>query len=75
MTKFRLTIGENGTAFGKQQVLKTGEAENAVEFVKKAIHGYAPDDILCILQNAWVDAGKGTIPLAVCAIKRELILS
>ena len=69
MTKFRLTIGENGTAFGKQQVLKTGEAENAVEFTREAIKGYAPDDKLTILKNAWVDAGNGTIPIAVANLK------
>lgn len=69
MTKFRLTISENGTPFGKQQILKTGKAENAIEFVKNAIHGYAPNDILCILQNGWVDAGNGTIPIAVANLK------
>lgn len=69
MTKFRLTISENGTAWGKQQVLKTGKAENAIEFVKSAIKGYAPDDKLTILKNAWVDAGKDTIPIAVCSLK------
>lgn len=73
MTMFRLTIGENGTAWGKQVVLYENEAANAVEFLRDVVKTYAPDarytkacrEIRELLKNCWVDAGSNTIPIAV----------
>lgn len=73
MTKFRLTIGEDGTAWGKQVVLTEFEAENAFEFAKDAIKKFAPDARYTktfkeLKQNCWVDAGAETIPIPVCSL-------
>lgn len=70
--KFRLTTGENGTAFGKQHVLLTGEAENAIEFLRncktdaKAV--LTEEDMNSFFENTWVDAGADTIPLPVASL-------
>ena len=69
MTKFRLTIGENGTAWGKQRILATGKAENAIEFVKSYLNKRDPSWINYIVKNAWVDAGNGTIPISASSLK------
>lgn len=69
MTMFRLTIGENGTAWGKQIVLYENEAANAVEFVKQyqldAYAVFSKEDVNSLLNECWVDAGSNTIPIAV----------
>ena len=68
--KFRLITGENGTAFGKQHIVITGEAENAIEFAKACLD-YAKaaladeDDARAFLNNCWIDAGNDTIAIAV----------
>lgn len=68
--KFRLTQGENGTAFGKQYVVITEEAENAIEFAKACLD-YAKatlaneDDARAFLNDCWIDAGNDTLPIAV----------
>lgn len=75
--KFRLTIGENGTPWGKQTVIETGEAENAIEFLQTILKRSAPDarytkanrETRQLLDNCWVDAGKDTIGIAVCNLK------
>lgn len=74
MTKFRLTIGENGSKMGKQQVIYTANAKNGIEFLKEAIGKFPPDERIIILKNAWFDAGATTIPVAVSNIKYDLIL-
>lgn len=67
--KFRLTIGENGTAWGKQKIVFEGKAENAIEFVKNYLAHRDPSWINNIINNAWVDAGSDTIPIAVMNLK------
>lgn len=69
MTKFRLTIGENNTAWGKQRVLVEKEAVSAFEFAKDVVFKFAPGDQLTIVKNAWIDAGSGTIPIAVASLR------
>ena len=70
--KFRLTTGENGTAFGKQSVLLTGEAENAIEFLRickaDAETILTKEDAASFFYNTWVDAGTGTIPVPVASL-------
>ena len=69
--KFRLTTGENGTAFGKQYVVITEDATNAIEFAKafldyaKATIGGSEEDARAFLDCCWIDAGSHTIPIAV----------
>lgn len=65
MTWFRLTIGENGTPWGKQKVLRMAEANNAIEFLKECKEFY-PNEVL---KNTWVDAGNDTIALPVQSLK------
>ena len=65
MTWFRLTIGENGTPWGKQKVLRMAEAYNAIEFLKECKKSY-PNEVL---KNTWVDAGNDTIPIPVQSLK------
>ena len=65
MAKFRLTIGENGTPWGKQKVLRIAKADNAIEFLKDSKKFY-PNEVL---KNTWVDAGIDTISIAVRNIK------
>lgn len=71
--KFRLTTGENGTTFGKQTVLITGEAENAIEFLRNckadAEAFLTAEDAASFFDNTWVDAGQGTIPVEVANIE------
>lgn len=75
--KFRLTIGENGTPWGKQSILDEGEAENAIEYLRSLIKRECPDarytakckEIRELLNNCWVDAGPGTINIAVQSLK------
>ena len=71
--KFRLTIGENGTSFGKQRILCSFEAENAIEFVreyaKDAFAVLSREDAVSLINNCWVDAGSDTIPIAVQSLK------
>ena len=66
---FRLTTGENGTAWGKQCVLISGEAENAIEFLQNvkadATAVLETEDLASFFENTWVDAGKETIPVFV----------
>ena len=70
---YRLTTGENGSKFGKQVVLYTADAENAIEFCKAIVKKHAPDarytkayrEIRELLNNCWVDAGCETIPIDV----------
>lgn len=69
ITKFRLTIGENGTPYGKQEILHTGEAANAIEFVKSYLENRDPSWISHIINSAWVDAGYGTLPIDVKNLK------
>lgn len=73
---FRLTTGVNGSPFGDQWVVDEGEAKNALDFVNSYI-----DDALAVLdvidvagliENCWVDAGEGTIPVACMNLKHKL---
>lgn len=64
---FRITKGENGTAWGPQVVVASGKAENAFEFVKGYIAKH-PEQYNDIKENAWVDAGNGTIPVSILAL-------
>ncbi len=69
---FRLTIGENGTAWGKQKVLCTATAENALEFIKNCIQAAKEKDseyAEYLKRNSWVDAGSNTIPIRVANFK------
>lgn len=61
--KFRLSIGENDSSWGKQTIIATGEAKNAIEFCKAVIPTFPQYRQESIRNNAWVDAGKGTIPI------------
>lgn len=69
MARFRLTIGENGTAWGKQSVVFEGEAENAVVFVseywKDALAVLSIEEAESLFDAMWVDAGADTLPIAV----------
>ena len=65
MMKFRLITGENGTKWGKQTVVYSAKAENAIEFVKEALTHFNPIDQLAVLDTTWVDAGPGTIAIDV----------
>lgn len=71
--KFRLTIGENGTPYGKQTVIHSGNAANAIEFVRNyAIDAFSvlnPMDAQSLLDACWVDAGIDTIPIPVQNLK------
>lgn len=68
---YRLTIGENGTPWGKQKVVISEEAENAIEFAKacldytKASIGGSEEDARSFLNACWIDAGSNTIGIAV----------
>lgn len=62
--KFRLTIGENNTPWGKQRVICEADAENAIEFAKQAFSAFTPNDQLRF-KNCWIDAGTDTLPIAV----------
>lgn len=61
MQTYRLTIGENGTPWGKQTVIHKAQAENAIEFIRE----YAKQNITTSIENCWVDAGKNTISISV----------
>ena len=67
--KFRLTTGENGTAFGKQYVVITENAENAIEFAKSCLNyamlSMSYEDAKAFLDACWIDAGNNTLPIAV----------
>lgn len=74
MKKFRLTIGENGSPWGKQTVLTEFEAENVIEFAKAAIKKFAPDARYTktyqqLKECCWVDAESDTLPIAVINLK------
>ena len=70
---FRLSIGENGTPWGKQTIIHTGEAKNAIEFVRNyAMDAFAvlnPTDAYSLIEACWVDAGEDTIAIAVQNLK------
>lgn len=69
MAKFRLTIGENLTSWGKQTVLFEKEANNGIEFIKQCFAeltetlGYETASI--IINRCWFDAGSDTIAIGV----------
>lgn len=78
--KFRLTMGENGTAFGKQIVIHEANAENAflfaIDFFRNAVTILTPDEADSLYKSTWVDAGGDTLPIAVqnlCFHPRDLI--
>ena len=69
MTTFRLTMGENGTPWGKQHVIISEKADNAVDFLIACLD-YAqasmdPETALAFLDSCWIDAGSDTLPIAV----------
>ena len=74
--KFRLTTGENGSKFGKQTVIYSDNAENAIEFLQAILKRECPDarytkkykEIRDMLNNCWVDAGENTLPIDVSNI-------
>lgn len=67
--KFRLTTGENGTAFGKQYVVISENADNAIDFLNACLDyaraSMSDQDALAFLDNCWIDAGSDTLPIAV----------
>ena len=69
LTKFRLTIGENWSPWGKQRVLVEKESENAFEFIKSVLPLYTINDQKRIINNGWVDAGPDTLPIAVMSFR------
>ena len=68
MPHFRLTMGEDGSAWGKQIVLIEADAYNAAEFAElyvnyvRNLHGNTKEEFY---GATWIDAGEGTIPIAV----------
>lgn len=71
--KFRLTVGENGSKWGKQKVIYSANAKNAIEFLQAILKRECPDarytkkyaELREMLKNCWVDAGENTIPIDV----------
>lgn len=79
--KFRLTIGENGTAMGKQIVIHEANAENAflfaLDYFRKAVKVLTPDEADSLYKSSWIDAGSNTLPIAtqnLCFHPRDLVI-